>query len=259
MSEKLIIADKEFSSRLFVGTGKYSSNSIMEKSIIASKTEMVTMALRRVDLNDGIGDDLLSHLNHDHLHLLPNTSGVRNAKEAVFAACMAREALGTNWIKLEVHPEPRHLLPDAIETIKAAKELVEKGFVVLPYTIADPLTCKHLEDVGCQAVMPLGACIGSNEGITNIEMIKLIIDQSNVPVVIDAGLGAPSHAALAMELGADACLVNTAIANSSDPIKMGEAFHWAIVSGRMAWKARLAQKPQEVTKATSPLTSFLNQ
>lgn len=259
MLSPLKIADKTFNSRLFIGTGKYASNDIMEQSILASGSELVTTALRRVDLNEKESDGMLSHLQHSHIHLLPNTSGVRDAKEAVFAACMAREALDTNWIKLEIHPNPKHLLPDAIQTIKAAEELVKKGFVVLPYIIADPIVCKTLEEVGCQAVMPLASCIGSNLGITNKEMLKIIIEQSNVPVVIDAGLGAPSHAAEAMEMGVDACLINTAIASSADPIAMAHAFKLAIQAGAIAHNATLAPlQESKFADATSPLTSFLN-
>ncbi|QZE15646.1 thiazole synthase [Halosquirtibacter laminarini] len=256
-NNQLTIANKSFRSRLFVGTGKYSSNEVMEESILASHSELVTMALKRVDLDKKGADDILKHLNHPHIHLLPNTSGVRDAEEAIFAAMMAREALGTNWVKLEIHPNPRHLLPDAFETVKASKQLVKEGFVVLPYIIADPITCKRLEEVGCQAVMPLASAIGTNQGVTNMQMLQYIIEQSNVPVIIDAGLGAPSHAAKAMEMGADACLVNTAIANSKDPVKMALAFHLAIESGRMAYESKLATSHTLNAKATSPLTSFL--
>jgi len=252
----LVIADKEFNSRLFTGTGKFSHSLLMEKAILASESELVTMALKRVNVNDE-QDDILSHLTHPSIHLLPNTSGVRTAKEAVFAAELAREALGTNWIKLEIHPDPKYLLPDPIETLKATEELVKLGFVVLPYIHADPVLCKRLEDVGVQAVMPLGAPIGTNMGLKTLEFLEIIIAQSNVPVVVDAGIGAPSHAALAMELGADAVLVNTAIAVSENPVAMAEAFKLAVIAGRMAYEAKMAPVKKQA-EASSPLTNFLN-
>ena len=200
----LIIGDKTFASRLFLGTGKFSSNQVMEQAILASGTEMVTAALKRVDLEKE-DDDMLQHIFHPHITFLPNTSGARDAKEAVFAAEMAREALHTHWLKLEIHPDPRYLLPDPVQTLKATEILVKKGFVVLPYIQADPVLCKLLEEAGAAAVMPLGAPIGTNKGLKTREMLEIIIEQSNVPVVIDAGIGAPSHAAEAMEMGADAC------------------------------------------------------
>ncbi|GJM61120.1 thiazole synthase [Persicobacter diffluens] len=253
----LKIAYKTFQSRLFTGTGKFASSKEMEDALLASGSELVTMALKRVNVNDQ-QDDILSHLNHDHINLLPNTSGVRTAKEAVFAAELAREALGTNWLKLEIHPDPKYLLPDPIETLKAAEELVKKGFIVLPYCHADPVLCKRLEEVGTAAVMPLAAPIGSNKGLKALDFLEIIIEQANVPVVVDAGIGAPSHAAAAMELGADAVLVNTAIAVAGDPVAMGKAFKLAVESGRMAYEARLA-KPLQVAEASSPLTSFLDE
>lgn len=253
----LKIADKTFTSRLFTGTGKFSSNQLMEEALIASGSELVTMALKRVDVNDE-DDDILKHLSHPQFNLLPNTSGVRNAKEAIFAAQLAREALETNWLKLEIHPDPKYLLPDPIETLKAAEELVKEGFIVLPYVNADPVLCKRLEEVGTAAVMPLGSPIGSNKGLETKAMLEIIIDQAKVPVVIDAGIGAPSHAAYAMELGADAVLVNTAIAVADDPIAMGKAFKMAVEAGRMAFEAKLGK--QSITaEASSPLTSFLNE
>lgn len=209
--EKLIIAGREFNSRLFLGTGKFSSNEWMEQSILASGTEMVTVAMKRVDM-ESTEDDMLKHIVHPHIQLLPNTSGVRNAEEAVFAAQMAREAFGTNWLKLEIHPDPRYLLPDSVETLKATEELVKLGFVVLPYCQADPVLCKQLEEAGAATVMPLGAPIGTNKGLQTKEFLQIIIEQAGIPVVVDAGIGAPSHAAEAMEMGASACLVNTAIA-----------------------------------------------
>jgi len=252
----LTIADKTFSSRLFTGTGKFGSSAVMEEAILASGSELVTVALRRVDVKEDVGD-LLYHLRHPHLHLLPNTSGVRNAREAIFAAELAREALGTNWLKLEIHPDPRWLLPDPIETLTAAAELVKRGFVVLPYIHADPVLCKRLEEVGVAAVMPLGSPIGSNKGLKTFDFLEIIIAQSRVPVVVDAGIGAPSDAAKALEMGADAVLVNTAIAASSDPVRMAQAFRLAVESGRMAYEAQLAvQSPHAV--ASSPLTAFLD-
>ncbi|WP_405377842.1 thiazole synthase [Nonlabens sp. Asnod3-A02] len=256
MNNLLKIADKEFSSRLFTGTGKFSSSQIMKEALLASQSELITVALKRVDVQNE-NDDILSHLNHKHINLLPNTSGVRTAKEAIFAAKLSKEALGTNWVKLEIHPDPRYLLPDPIETLKAAEELVKLGFVVMPYIHADPVLCKRLEDVGVQCVMPLGAPIGSNKGLKTQDFLEIIIEQSNVPVIIDAGIGAPSHAAYAMELGADAVLVNTAIAVSQDPIKMAVAFKMAVEAGRMAYEAKLAPISKKAA-ASSPLTNFLN-
>ena len=253
--DKLIIGDKSFQSRLFLGTGKFGSHQLMSESIKASGTELVTVALKRVDANNP-NDDMLRHIDHPGVNLLPNTSGVRTAKEAVFAAQLAREALETNWLKLEIHPDPRYLLPDSIETLKAAEELVKLGFIVLPYISADPVVCKRLEDVGVHAVMPLGAPIGSNKGLKTKDMLRIIIEQSNVPVVIDAGIGAPSHAAFAMELGADAVLVNTAIAIAADPVRVSTAFKMAVEAGRMAYLSQLGQT-SDVAVASSPLTSFL--
>ncbi len=256
MNSKLTIADKTFSSRLFTGTGKFSSSQLMKESLIASESELITVALKRVDVQNE-EDDILSHLNHSRINLLPNTSGVRTAKEAVFAAELSREALETNWVKLEIHPDPRYLLPDPIETLKAAEELVKKGFVVMPYIHADPVLSKRLEEVGTQCVMPLGAPIGSNKGLKTIEFLEIIIEQSNVPVIVDAGIGAPSHAAYAMEIGADAVLVNTAIAVSKNPVTMATAFKMAVESGRMAYEAKLAPVRNKA-EASSPLTSFLS-
>lgn len=256
MTQKLRIADKEFTSRLFTGTGKFSSSQLMKEALLASESELITVALKRVDVQNE-EDDILSHLNHKHIHLLPNTSGVRTAEEAVFAAELSREALGTNWVKLEIHPDPRYLLPDPIETLKAAEALVKLGFVVMPYIHADPVLCKRLEDVGVQCVMPLGAPIGSNKGLRTVDFLNIIIEQSNVPVIVDAGIGAPSHAAYAMELGADAVLVNTAIAVSQDPIAMAKAFKMAVAAGRMAYEAKLAPVTTKAN-ASSPLTRFLN-
>lgn len=253
--EKLIIGNHEFTSRLFVGTGKFSSNRIMAEAIAASGSQLVTAALKRID-TDNSEDDMLRHILRPGVRLLPNTSGVRNAAEAVLAAQLAREAFETDFIKLEIHPDPKYLLPDPIETLKATEELAKLGFVVMPYIQADPVLCKRLEEVGTAAVMPLAAPIGTNKGLVVKDMIEIIIAESRVPVVIDAGLGAPSHAAEAMEMGADAVLVNTAIAVSGDPVAMAKAFAKAVEAGREAFEAGLGS--QSVTAiASSPLTSFL--
>lgn len=253
--DKLLISDKQFNSRLFLGTGKFASTELMAKSVKASGSELVTVALKRVELAD-TQDQMLCALKIDGVNLLPNTSGARDAKEAVLAAKLAREALSTAWLKLEIHPDPRHLMPDPIETLKAAKELVDDGFIVLPYVHADPVLCKRLEDVGTAAVMPLAAPIGTNQGLEMEAMLKIIIREATVPVVIDAGLGAPSHAAKAMELGADAVLVNTAIAVAGDPVAMATSFKEAVTSGRRAFVAGLGAQ-DESASASSPLTSFL--
>jgi thiazole synthase len=253
----LVISGKKFHSRLFTGTGKFSSSSLMKESLLASGSELVTVALKRVDMADK-DDDILKHLDHRQFNLLPNTSGVRTAKDAVFAAQLAREALETNWLKLEIHPDPKYLLPDPIETLMAAEELVKLGFIVLPYINADPVLCKRLEEVGVAAVMPLGSPIGSNNGLQTKAMLEIIIDQSKIPVVIDAGIGAPSHAAEAMEMGADAVLVNTAIAVSSNPVQMAMAFKMGVEAGRMAFEAKLAKHVKHAV-ASSPLTAFLDE
>ena len=253
---KLVIGGREFNSRLFVGTGKFSSNPLMEKAIIASGSEMVTVAMKRVDMQTP-EDDILVHINRDHIQLLPNTSGVRDAEEAVLAAQLAREAFGTNFIKLEIHPDPKYLLPDPIETLKATEVLAKMGFVVLPYIQADPVLCKRLEEAGAATVMPLGAPIGTNKGIITRDLIEIIIEQSNIPVVIDAGIGAPSHAAEAMEMGADAVLVNTAIAIAGNPEQMALAFKQAVEAGRLAYESGLGAQRRHA-EASSPLTSFLD-
>jgi thiazole synthase len=251
----LTIADKTFRSRLFTGTGKFSSAKLMREALLASESELATVALKRIDLKDK-EDDLLQHLSQ--INLLPNTSGVRNAREAVFAAQLAAEALETNWVKLEIHPDPKYLMPDPIETLKATEQLAKLGFVILPYIHADPVLCKRLEDAGTAAVMPLGSPIGSNAGLQTIDFLKIIIDQSNVPVIVDAGIGAPSDAAKAMEIGADAVLVNTAIATATNPVQMAIAFKMAVEAGRMAYESQLAKK-FSFAKASSPLTSFLDE
>jgi len=252
--KKLIIAGKEFQSRLLLGTGKFGSLKQMEDAVLTSGSELVTVALKRIDFETDT-DALLSQLLHLHINLLPNTSGARNAKEAVFAAQLAREALETNWLKLEIHPDPKYLMPDPIETLKATEELVKLGFIVLPYIHADPVLCKRLEEVGTAAVMPLGSPIGSNKGLRTTDFLEIIIEQSKVPVIIDAGIGSPSDAAKAMELGADAVLVNTAIATAGNPVEMARAFKMAVETGRTACEAKLGTIKD--AEASSPLTAFL--
>lgn len=257
--EKLVIAGREFGSRLFLGTGKFSDNQMMASAIEASGTEMVTVAMKRIELGDQ-QDDMLQHVvSRQGLQLLPNTSGVRDAEEAVFAAQMAREAFGTNWLKLEIHPDPRYLLPDSTETLKATEELVKQGFIVLPYCQADPTLCKRLEEAGAAAVMPLGAPIGTNRGLRTRDFLEIIIAESGVPVVVDAGIGAPSHACEAMELGASAVLVNTAISVAGNPVEMAQAFREAVEAGRRAYEAGLALQTSGLqASASSPLTAFLD-
>ena len=251
----LRIADKTFNSRLLLGSGKFASAQLMQQALTASGCELVTLALKRLQLEQP-QDDLLSPLRAMNIQLLPNTSGAKTAKEAIFAAELAREALQTNWLKLEIHPDPRYLMPDPIETLIAAEQLVKLGFVVLPYCSADPVLCKRLEQAGCAAVMPLGAAIGSNQGLQTRAMLEIIIEQAMVPVIIDAGLGTPSHAAAAMELGAAAVLVNTAIAASQDPVAMAGAFAQAVNAGRTAYSAGLVTA-QVHAAPSSPLTDFL--
>lgn len=253
----LTIAGREFSSRLFTGTGKFANREVMAQALAQSGSQMATMALKRVDFNDS-NDDILAPLIESNIHLLPNTSGAKNATDAVFAAHLAREALATNWLKLEIHPDPKYLMPDPIETLKAAEQLVKEGFTVLPYCHADPVLCKRLEEVGCAAVMPLGSPIGSNKGLVSKDFLEIIIDQAKVPVIVDAGIGAPSHASRAMEMGADAVLVNTAIATARDPISMAMAFKMAIESGRMAYESGLATQSWHAV-ASSPFTAFLDE
>ncbi len=254
-NQNLLIAGRTFESRLFLGTGKFGNLSEMTDSIIASGSELVTMALKRIDAGSP-EDDLLNALKPTGSHLLPNTSGARTAKEAVLAAQLAREALETNWVKLEIHPDPKYLLPDPIETLYATEELAKLGFVVMPYIHADPVLCKRLEDAGTAVVMPLGAPIGTNKGLKTLDFLEIIISQSNVPVVVDAGIGAPSDAAKAMEMGADAVLVNTAIAVAGDPVSMALAFKEGVIAGRRAYEAGLGAISKHA-EASSPLTSFL--
>ena len=253
----LIIAGRAFKSRLFLGTGKFRSNAEMQAAIAASGTEMVTVAMKRIELGDS-NDDMLAHVVRPEIQLLPNTSGVRDAEEAVFAAQMSREAFGTPWLKLEIHPDPRYLLPDSTETLRATEMLAKEGFNVLPYCQADPTLCKRLEEAGAAAVMPLGAPIGSNLGLRTRDFLRIIIEQSSVPVIVDAGIGAPSHAAEAMEMGASACLVNTAIAVAGNPSAMAAAFRKAVEAGREAYEAGLGTASLNFeAEASSPLTAFL--
>lgn len=257
MNDILTIGGRDFTSRLFVGTGKFASNALMLESIIASGSEMITVAMKRIDLDHEEDDDMLRHINRDKVQLLPNTSGVRNADEAVLAARLSRDCFGTDFIKLEIHPDPKYLLPDPIETLRATEILARDGFKVLPYIQADPVLCKRLEEVGSAAVMPLGAPIGTNKGLRTRDLLEIIIAESRVPVVIDAGLGAPSHAAEAMEMGADAVLVNTAIAVAGNPVEMAIAFRQAVEAGRRGYLAGLGARGN-FGESTSPLTSFLD-
>jgi thiazole synthase len=255
---KLVIAGREFQSRLFLGTGKFSSNELMRAALEASGTEIVTVALRRADLS-GKHDpfaNILDFIDPKRYLLLPNTSGAMNAEEAVRLARLAAAAGLPKWVKLEIHPDPRYLLPDPVETLKAAETLVNEGFTVLPYINADPVIAKRLQEVGTATVMPLGAPIGSNRGIETRAQIEIIIEQATVPVVVDAGLGAPSQAAEALEMGADAVLVNTAIAVAKDPIRMAAAFRKAVEAGREAFEVGLGERSRTASP-TSPLTAFL--
>jgi thiazole synthase len=259
LNQPLTIADRTFQSRLMLGTGKFASGELMRQAIIASGTQIVTVALRRADLT-GKGDpfaNILDFIPKDVL-LLPNTSGAMNAEEAVRLARLAVAAGLPNWVKLEIHPDPRYLLPDPIETLKASEILVKEGFTVLPYINADPVLARRLQDVGTATVMPLGSPIGSHQGITTRRQIEIIISQATVPVVVDAGIGAPSHAAEAFEIGADAVLVNTAIAIANDPVRMATAFKAAVEAGRAAYEIGLSEQHDEAD-ATSPLTTFLYQ
>jgi thiazole synthase len=252
----LVIAGRSFRSRLMVGTGKFPSAAALQAALVSSEAEIVTVALRRVDLSKPEGDSILSVLDPDRYLILPNTSGARTAEEAVRLAKMARAMGLPPWVKLELTPEPKYLLPDQLETLKAAEILIKEGFVVLPYIQADPILAKRLEEMGTATVMPLGAPIGSNRGLRTRDMIRIIIEQSNIPVVVDAGLGAPSHAAEAMELGVDAVLVNTALADASDPGKMAAAFSMAVAAGRLAYLSGLGPV-RDTAEASSPLTGFL--
>lgn len=256
----LTIAGRVFGSRLLLGTGKFASPELMRDALAASGTELVTVALRRADLS-GRKDpfaNILEFIDPQRYLLLPNTSGAMNAEEAVRLARLARAAGLPNWVKLEIHPDPRYLLPDPVETLRAAEVLVKEGFVVLPYINADPVLAKRLAEVGTATVMPLGSPIGSNQGLQTREQLRIIVEQATVPVVVDAGLGAPSHAAEAMELGADAVLVNTAIAVAADPVRLARAFAAAVEAGRSAFEVGMAA-PRHTASPTSPLTAFLEE
>jgi len=258
VTEPLIIAGRQFRSRLLLGTGKFSSNAQMGAALEASGTEIVTVALRRADLSGNRDPyaNILEFIDPKKYLLLPNTSGAINAEEAVRLARLARAAGVSDWVKLEIHPDPRYLLPDPIETLKAAEILVKEGFIVLPYINADPVLARRLEDVGTATVMPLGSPIGSNRGIETRAQIEIILEQCSIPVIVDAGLGAPSQAAEALEMGAAGVLVNTAIAIAGDPARMALAFRMAVEAGRIAFETGLAER-LEAASATSPLTGFL--
>ena len=254
----LQIAGRSFDSRLLLGTGKFAAPETMADALASSGTQIVTVALRRADLS-GRKDpfaNILEFIDPARYLLLPNTSGAMNAEEAVRLARIARAAGVSDWVKLEIHPDPRHLLPDPVETLKAAEILVREGFTVLPYINADPVLAKRLEEVGTATVMPLGAPIGTNRGLETRAQIELILEQARIPVIVDAGLGAPSHAAEAMELGADAVLINTAIAVAGDPVRMAAAFRMAVDAGRHAFEAGLGAR-HSAAQPTSPLTAFL--
>lgn len=254
------IGDREFHSRLLLGTGKYPSVSMMRAALEASGAEIVTVALRRVDLTGGKDPqaDMLEEIDAEKVLVLANTSGAMNAEEAVRLARLAVAAGLPKWIKLEIHPDPRYLLPDPIETLRATEILVKEGFTILPYIQADPVLAKRLEEAGAATVMPLGAPIGSNRGVETRAMIEIIIEQATVPVIVDAGLGAPSHAAEALEMGADAVLINTAIAVAEDPVGMAKAFRMGVEAGRRAYESGLGPTSR-MAAATSPLTGFLDE
>ncbi len=259
MAEPLIIAGRAFSSRLLAGTGKFSSNEVMRDALEASGTEIVTVALRRANLS-GVSDpfaNILDFIDPQKYLLLPNTSGAATAEEAVRLARLAATAGLPRWIKLEIHPDPHYLLPDPIETLAATEILVKEGFVVLPYINADPVLAKRLEDAGAAAVMPLGSPIGSARGIETRAQVSIIIAQSSIPVIVDAGLGAPSHACEALEMGADAVLVNTALATAGDPVRMAHAFRSAVHAAREAYESGLPSRLDRAV-ATSPLDAFLS-
>ncbi|GAB7141201.1 thiazole synthase [Deferribacterales bacterium RsTz2092] len=258
--KELIIGGRKFSSRLFMGTGKFSSNEAMRGALEASGAQMVTVALKRLDFSNNSNSNILNYIDTERYTLLPNTAGAKNSEQAVRLARLARVAGCEPFVKLEVTPEPRYLLPDPVETLKAAEILVKDGFVVLPYINADPVLAKRLQEVGVAAVMPLGAPIGTNQGVMTKDQLAIIIEQAQVPVVVDAGLGAPSHAAQAIELGADAVLINTAIATAGKPDVMARAFKLAVEAAVLAREAGLAETSQ-FARATSPteyqLTAFL--
>jgi len=255
MDKPLVIANREFRSRLLVGTGKFASSELLREALEASDAEIVTVAVRRVDITNK-EEPILKAIDRSKYFLLPNTSGAKDAKEALKVAQIAREILETNWIKLEVTPDPRSLLPDPVETYLAAKMMIEDGFTVLPYMAADPILAKRLEDLGCATVMPLGSPIGSNRGIRTEDAIRIIIENSTIPVVVDAGIGAPSHAAYAMEMGADAVLVNTCIATAKDPVLMAEAIKEAVISGRKGFLSGIPSS-SVYARASSPLKNLI--
>lgn len=250
------IADKEFSSRFMIGTGKYPDFETMEKAHAASGAEIITVAIRRVDIGAPGHVGLMDHIDLNKYWILPNTAGCATVEEAVRIARLARAMGINNWVKLEVIPDAKYLLPDPIATFEAAKILVEEGFVVLPYINADPILAKRLEEIGCATVMPLASPIGSGQGVRTLDNIKIIIENANIPVIVDAGLGTPSDAAIAMENGADACLLNTAVALAQDPVKMAQAFKLGIEAGRTAYEAgRIPVK--EIASASSPLVGVV--
>lgn len=256
----LRIAGRQIASRLFIGTGKFRSLPLMREALLASGTGLVTVALRRADLSGGNDPfaNILDFLDGENYLIVPNTSGAADAGEAVRLARLGAAAGLPKWVKLEIHPDPQYLLPDPIETLRAAESLVADGFTVLPYINADPVLAKRLEEAGCAAVMPLGSPIGSSRGLRTRDQIAIIIEQSGVPVVVDAGIGAPSDAAEAMEMGADAVLVNTAVAVARDPVGMGRAFKAAVEAGRLAYEIGLPETSAHAS-ATSPLTAFLSE
>ena len=256
MDDRLVIAEREFDSRLMLGTGGFRSHEALAEALAASGAQICTVALRRLD--PAARGSILDVLGAASVQILPNTAGCYTARDAVITAQLAREAFETNWIKLEVIGDDRMLIPDGPELLQAAEQLVEDGFVVLPYTTDDPVLARRLEDIGCAAVMPLGSPIGSNQGLRTKDQIRIIIDQAIVPVIVDAGIGAPSHAAEAMEMGADAVLVNTAIAIAPDPVRMADAFRKAVEAGRQAFEVGLAG-PGEAAEPTSPLTAYFRQ
>lgn len=255
MSDKLIIGGKSLNSRLFIGTGKYSTDAIIPEIVKKSGSEVITVALRRVDLQSSTGN-VMDYIPKD-MQLLPNTSGARNAQEAIRIARLAKAAGCGNWIKIEVISDNKYLLPDGYETIKATEVLAAEGFVVLPYVSPDLMVAKKLVEAGAAAVMPLGAPIGTNRGLKTKELIKILIEEIPLPVIVDAGIGKPSDACEAMEMGAAACLLNTAIASAADPAVMAEAFGMAVIAGRKAYLAGLGA-PRQYANPSSPLTGFLN-
>ena len=250
MEDRLEIAGQQFASRLMVGTGRHRTMEEMVESVTASEAEIITVAIRRLDLDNPNEKNILDYFDWDRYTILPNTAGCKTAEEALFTARLAREVTGSNWIKLEVIPYAEYLLPDPVGTYEAAVRLLEEGFVVLPYIHADPVLARMLEDLGCATVMPLGSPIGSGQGILTIDEVRLIIEQSDVPVVVDAGLAVPSEASAAMEAGADAVLVNTAIAQAEDPGLMGEAFRLGTEAGRKAYLAGRIERKKTATPSS---------